>query len=115
MRRVRIRGADYSGFSLRVDSFDYPAGIVLPEYLDQYRPLGCFVSFWRFAYSVGYVLVRYEVEFDDVAVVGGADVRRDRCEGGVVLPGVFPAAGGVHAGRVVDDRVAEFAGGGIYI
>ena len=32
------------------------------------------------------MFVRYDVEFDDVAV-GRADVRRDRCEGGVVLQG----------------------------
>ena len=56
------------------------------------------------------MLVRYEVEFDDVAV-GGADVRRDRCEGGVVLPRVDPAPGGVHIGHLRGNGAAEFAGG----
>ena len=41
-----------------------------------------------------YVLIRYEIELDNVAV-GDADIRRDRCEGGVVLLVVGPAPDGV--------------------
>ena len=50
------------------------------------------------------------MEFDDVAV-GSADVRRDRCEGDLLSPGIAPAPSNVHSGRACNDRVAEFAGG----